>query len=288
MTSKEQTPQLSLQEIEKNKTIESIMENANGSWRDMITEGYEAGYATSKATVGQQVVEWHQKLFSWLCNTFNLEYNDAQIIVDHVERYIHPLTSPATDLLPNLDKSTENWSKVKDKDEWLNEVRGATVAPPVSGKEVEEDIEVRVPKLWPPDKKGWYWCVIEGRPKALGMRLVRLEYGEDDLGKIGFLQDDDNFRVLYYLTATPIKETVTDGVERDNDTKYTYYHIDFSNCCFEGDYTICESLEQVAEVLQYVDIDFDDPEKSATVEIKGVGMTPIEYKEWLKENDGYK
>lgn len=31
---------------------------------------------------------------------------------------------PAEEEIPGLNKSTENWSKIKDKDEWLNEVRG--------------------------------------------------------------------------------------------------------------------------------------------------------------------
>lgn len=50
-----------------------------------------------------------------------------------------------------------------------------------ASKGKEEEIEVRVPKLWPPDKQGWYWCVVQGRPKALGMKLVKLEYGEANL-----------------------------------------------------------------------------------------------------------
>jgi len=32
------------------------------------------------------------------------------------------------DLLPNLDESSKNWGKVKDKDKWLDDVRGKEVS----------------------------------------------------------------------------------------------------------------------------------------------------------------
>ena len=40
------------------------------------------------------------------------------------------------ELLPNLNQSSENWAKVKDKDEWLDEVRGnETHWTPITGEE---------------------------------------------------------------------------------------------------------------------------------------------------------
>ena len=66
------------------------------------------------------------------------------------------------------------------------------------------------------------------------------------------------------------------------DTKYLHYQIDFF---VGGSYeyeTICESLDDVRDYLQSIDIDFDDEERDAEVRIKGIGMTRDGFKEWQK------
>ncbi len=60
-----------------------------------------------EATVGQQVGEWKVKFIEWLSTI--VTYDEASIIADHVERYIIPLTSPATVAPPvELHKSFHN------------------------------------------------------------------------------------------------------------------------------------------------------------------------------------
>ena len=62
-------------------------------------------------------------LLSWYNN--DIEFKDVLAAIEEAQ------------LLPNLDKSTENLSKIKDKDEWLQEVRGEGddkwAGPPLSG-----------------------------------------------------------------------------------------------------------------------------------------------------------
>lgn len=67
-----------------------------------------------------------------------------------------------------------------------------------------------------------------------------------------------------------------------DETKYLYYQIDFKDCALDFDCTICETLDQVRGYLQLVETDFDDPEKEASVTIKGIGMTRTGYSEFLK------
>ncbi len=77
---------------------------------------------------------------------------------------------------------------------------------------------------------------------------------------------------------------------RNTDTKYTYYQVDLENINEEWDYTICETLEEVYQILTAMDIHLDDDSPTATGEqirvvVTGVGMTPKEYKEWKADND---
>jgi hypothetical protein len=76
--------------------------------------------------------------------------------------------------------------------------------------------------------------------------------------------------------------------KRNNETLYTYYQIDLQNISVEWDCTICESLEQVLEVLKSLDIHLDDdtpvePGFERKVVIQGIGMTPLAYEEFKKE-----
>lgn len=61
--------------------------------------------------------------------------------------------------------------------------------------------EVRHPKHWPPDKDGKYWCIVQGIPSALGTWLLRLDYDKEEGG---FLQEDDGYKVISWLTNDPI------------------------------------------------------------------------------------
>jgi len=66
--------------------------------------------------------------------------------------------------------------------------------------------------------------------------------------------------------------------------KYTYYRMDFKNCSsIDFDYTICDGLHNVNEYLELVDIDLDDPDSNAVVEIRGVGLTRKEYDDFIED-----
>lgn len=86
--------------------------------------------------------------------------------------------------------------------------------------------------------------------------------------------------------SAPTISKEDERVTRNRNTIYTYYQVEFNYCsAFDGDYMICESIDQITDLLKQVDINLDDPEVKATVEIKGIPMTPAEYETWLKEND---
>lgn len=70
--------------------------------------------------------------------------------------------------------------------------------------------------------------------------------------------------------------------ERIAQTVYLYYQVEYKNCSFEEDYTICETLEDVIDSLKIADTDLDDEEAGASVIITGVGLTPIQFEEWRK------
>lgn len=57
--------------------------------------------------------------------------------------------------------------------------------------------EVRDVKKWPPEKDGKYWCVVEGIPSALGKWMLLLDYSKEEGG---FLQEDDGFKPIWWLT----------------------------------------------------------------------------------------
>ncbi len=72
---------------------------------------------------------------------------------------------------------------------------------------------------------------------------------------------------------------------KEEETKYTFYRVDFNDCSLEYDYTICQTLEDVLEVLKSIDIDLDDDgeDRSPSATITGIGMTEKEWDEWVKE-----
>ena len=66
---------------------------------------------------------------------------------------------------------------------------------------------------------------------------------------------------------------------------YTYYRLDFEGFNYnDGDYTICETLDEVREVLQGCDIDLDTPseigEPEKRIIITGIGMTPAQFNQY--------
>jgi hypothetical protein len=71
---------------------------------------------------------------------------------------------------------------------------------------------------------------------------------------------------------------------KNDETKYTYFRIEFEDCGNDYDYTI---VSDTKEVLEYIDInagELDDRERSAKIIITGVAMTRKEYNDWIKEN----
>jgi hypothetical protein len=94
---------------------------------------------------------------------------------------------------------------------------------------------------------------------------------------------------LEQLSTPPqLREGEVEDRKRNNETLYTYYQIDLQNISVEWDCTICESLEQVLEVLKSLDIHLDDdtpvePGFERKVVIQGIGMTPLAYEEFKKE-----
>ena len=67
-------------------------------------------------------------------------------------------------------------------------------------------------------------------------------------------------------------------------TKYLYYQLDLENMPVDWDTTICESLDEVRDVLQYLDIHLDDDTIEAKITIRGIGMTEEAYLAWKKEH----
>lgn len=64
---------------------------------------------------------------------------------------------------------------------------------------------------------------------------------------------------------------------------YTYYQIDLKDVPVEWDTTICESLDEVLDVLKYLDIHLDDDTIEARITIRGIAMTRSAYAHWRKE-----
>lgn len=52
----------------------------------------------------------------------------------------------------------------------------------------------------------------------------------------------------------------------------------------DWDTTICESLDDVRDMLQFLDVYLDDDTIQAKVTIKGIGMTAAAFDQWKEEN----
>jgi|SRR5580765_5171911 len=89
----------------------------------------------------------------------------------------------------------------------------------------------------------------------------------------------------------PVQHKEIEGVKnisRDDNTLYTYYQVELENINEEWDTSVCESLEEVYGLLQYLDIHLDDDTETTNGEkrkviITGIPLTPIAYKEILIE-----
>lgn len=78
------------------------------------------------------------------------------------------------------------------------------------------------------------------------------------------------------------------------ETLHTYYQIEIKNMPEEWDTTICATLDEVRDLLQYLDIHLDDDTPTSDGEprqviITGIPMTRTAYRLWreeyLKERD---
>jgi hypothetical protein len=72
--------------------------------------------------------------------------------------------------------------------------------------------------------------------------------------------------------------------EGEQETLYTYYEVEIQGTSLDWDITICESLDHVRDILQYLDTFLDDPEIEAKVIITGIGLTRSAYENWKKEH----
>lgn len=70
--------------------------------------------------------------------------------------------------------------------------------------------------------------------------------------------------------------------------KKLHYRLDFENTYLEYDYTICSTIEHVAQYLNYEDTGLgtkhDLNEAPPSVKITGVWMTDKQYSKWLEKN----
>ncbi len=84
----------------------------------------------------------------------------------------------------------------------------------------------------------------------------------------------------------PYKEEVDkeldEDVQRDNSSFYTYFRIEFEDWGEDFDFTICETLDEVREMLQLAEIHLDDPDKHTKVIVTGIPMTPPQYDKFKK------
>lgn len=76
----------------------------------------------------------------------------------------------------------------------------------------------------------------------------------------------------------------TSTTSKIEDTKYTYFKIEFEDCGHDFDYTIVEKIQDIADYIEITEGELDDRERDAKIIITGVAMTRKEYDEWQKDN----
>jgi hypothetical protein len=97
--------------------------------------------------ISDVVLCWHPSGFPYV-GFYDLKHREWYTNTESPQpiqcAYWQPLPKAPTataDLLPNLDKSTANWSKIKDKDRWLRELRGHEDNPTASKHPKDSGIE---------------------------------------------------------------------------------------------------------------------------------------------------
>ena len=68
-------------------------------------------------------------------------------------------------------------------------------------------------------------------------------------------------------------------------TLYTYYKVELQNSPLEWDETICETIDEVRDLLNFLDIYLDDDTRELKVIITGVGMTKDAFYQYQLEKD---
>lgn len=70
-----------------------------------------------------------------------------------------------------------------------------------------------------------------------------------------------------------------------NETLYTYFRIEFTDCGMDYDVTIVENIDEIIDQIRPAELALDDPESpTAKITITGIAMTRKQYAEWFKEN----
>lgn len=94
------------------------------------------------------------------------------------------------------------------------------------------------------------------------------------------------YRSLYAYAVEPLANNADEEVQRDPAALYTYYMVDYQGCTDAlGEFVLCETLEQVADAIRMADVDLDGPSGSAMVAVRGVGLTPIQYAQYLIDKE---
>jgi hypothetical protein len=114
------------------------------------------------------------------------------------------------------------------------------------------------------EEREWY----NRKDNAIKRLKSMQEYAQSQQGKGGQYEDDEP--------------------ERDNNSLYTYYQLELININEDWQITICESLDEVHSVLQYLDIYLDDSieledGQQRKVVITGIPMTPASFNNWVQE-----
>jgi rRNA maturation protein Nop10 len=79
-----------------------------------------------------------------------------------------------------------------------------------------------------------------------------------------------------------VDKELYEDVQRDNSSFYTYFRIDFEDWGEDFDFTICETLDEVREMLQLAEIHLDEPDRHTKVIVTGLPMTPPQYEKFKK------
>ena len=77
-------------------------------------------------------------------------------------------------------------------------------------------------------------------------------------------------------------EQINNIMAKNDNTKYTYYRLEFKDCNLDFDYTIVENISDIKDWINTLDIELDDDTKKAEIKITGIGMTPVQFKDFLR------